>query len=76
VPTAPAFQAVTLTKGMLSLIWSTEAGGMYELQYNSNLDSSNWSNLGSTVRATGATLSAIDFVTNGPQRFYRVVVLP
>jgi uncharacterized repeat protein (TIGR03803 family) len=73
---APAFQAETLTKGTLSLTWTTEAGGMYQLQYNSNLSSSNWINLGSLFTATGATLNTTDSVTNGPQRFYRVVLLP
>jgi hypothetical protein len=49
---------------------------MYQLQYNSDLSSSNWTNLGSAVTATGGTLSAIGSVTNGPRRFYRVVLLP
>jgi uncharacterized repeat protein (TIGR03803 family) len=72
----PESQAVTLTNGTLSLTWSTEAGGMYQLQYNSDLSSSNWSNLGSAVTATGATLSTTDSLTNGPQRFYRLALLP
>ncbi len=72
----PEFQAVTLTNGTLSLTWSTEAGGTYQLQYTSDLRSSNWTNLGSAVTATGATLSAIDSLTNGPRRFYRVVLAP
>jgi uncharacterized repeat protein (TIGR03803 family) len=72
----PEFQAVTLTNGSLSLTWSTEAGGKYQLQYNSDLSTSNWTNLGSPVTATGAMLNTTDFLTNGPQRFYRLVVLP
>jgi uncharacterized repeat protein (TIGR03803 family) len=73
---APGFQAVTLTNGTLSLTWSTEAGGTYQLQYNSDLSSSNWASLGSAVTATGATLRATDSVTNRPQRFYRVMLSP
>jgi uncharacterized repeat protein (TIGR03803 family) len=72
----PEFQAVTLTNSTLNLTWSTEAGGMYQLQYTSDLSSSNWSNLGSAVTATGATLSTTDSLTNGPQRFYRLALLP
>jgi hypothetical protein len=72
----PEFQTATLSNGTLSLTWSAEAGGMYQLQYNSNLSSSNWINLGSLFTATGATLNTTDSVTNGPQRFYRVVLLP
>jgi uncharacterized repeat protein (TIGR03803 family) len=71
----PEFQAVTLTNSTLSLTWSTEAGGRYQLQCNSNLSSSNWINLNSPVTATGATLSTTDSVTNTPQRFYRLVLL-
>jgi uncharacterized repeat protein (TIGR03803 family) len=72
----PEFQTVTLTDSTLSLTWSTEAGGTYQLQYTSNLSSSNWTNLGSPVTATGATLSTTDSLTNGPQRFYRLVLAP
>jgi uncharacterized repeat protein (TIGR03803 family) len=76
VPAAPAFQTVALRNGTLSLAWSAEAGGRYQLQYTSELSSGNWTNVGSTLTATGATLSATDFVSNGPRRFYRMLVLP
>jgi predicted outer membrane repeat protein len=72
----PEFQSVTLTNSTLSLIWSTEVGATYQVQYTSDLRSTNWASLGSPFTATGATLSAADSVTNGPQRFYRLVVLP
>jgi uncharacterized repeat protein (TIGR03803 family) len=72
----PEFLSVTLTNSTLNLTWSTEVGGMYVLQYNSELNSSNWTNLGSPVSATGVTLSTTDSLTNGPQRFYRVVLSP
>jgi uncharacterized repeat protein (TIGR03803 family) len=72
----PEFQAVTLTNGALSLTWSTEAGGTYQPQFSSDLSSGNWTSLGSAVTAAGATLSAMDSVTNGPRRFYRVVLSP
>ncbi|MDE3066620.1 MAG: hypothetical protein KGJ60_03615 [Verrucomicrobiota bacterium] len=73
---APVFLAVTLTNGTLSLTWSAEAGGVYQLQYNSGLSSSNWTNLGDPATAAGTTLSATDSVTNGTRRFYRVALLP
>ncbi len=72
----PEFQAVALTNGTLSLTWSTEAGGTHQVQYTSDLSSTNWTNLGSAVVATGATLGATDSVTSGPRRFYRVVLAP
>jgi hypothetical protein len=72
----PEFQAVTLINGALSLTWSTEAGGTYQLQYNSDLSSSNWTSLGRPFTAIGATLSTTDIVTNGPQQFYRLALAP
>ena len=76
VRAAPVFKAVTLTNSILNLTWSTEAGGRNQLQYNSDLSSSNWNSLSNAVTAAGATLSATDSVTNAPWRFYRVVLLP
>jgi uncharacterized repeat protein (TIGR03803 family) len=76
VPVPPAFQAVTLTNSTLSLTWSTEAGGTYQVQYASDLKSTNWTNLGGPITATGATLTATDSVTSAPQRYYRVVLSP
>jgi hypothetical protein len=70
------FQAATLTGGTLDLTWSTEAGGRYQLQCSSDLSSTNWSNLGSAVAASGTALNATDSVASGPRRFYRVVPLP
>jgi hypothetical protein len=58
------------------LTWSTEAGGTYQLQQTSDLSSSNWINLDSPLAASGATLSTTDSITNGPQRFYRLVLSP
>jgi uncharacterized repeat protein (TIGR03803 family) len=72
----PEFQAATLTNSMLSLTWSTERGGVYRLQCNSDLSSSNWISLGSPFTATAATLSTTDIITNGPERFYRLVLSP
>jgi uncharacterized repeat protein (TIGR03803 family) len=73
---APVLQVVTLTNTMVSLTWTTEAGGVYQLQFNSDLSSTNWTNLGGAGTAAGAMLSATDSVTNGPRRFYRVVLSP
>jgi uncharacterized repeat protein (TIGR03803 family) len=73
---APEFLAVTLTNGTLSLTFSTEAGGVYQLQYNSDLSSTNWTNFGSPIPSTASTLTATDSLTNAPQRFYRLILSP
>jgi len=45
------------------------------LQYNSDLTSTNWTNLGSPIPATASTRAATDTITNGPHRFYRMVLM-
>jgi hypothetical protein len=69
------FQAVALTNNTLALTWSAGAQGSYQLQYTSDLSSSNWSNLGSVLIATGPILTATDSITNASQRFYHVALL-
>jgi len=76
ITVGPVFKAVTLTNGTVTLVWSTDAGSTYQLQYTSDLNMGDWANLGNPITATSWTLSAIDSVANGPRRFYRVVVLP
>jgi uncharacterized repeat protein (TIGR03803 family) len=72
----PMFQSLTLTNGARILTWSVEAGGTYQLQYRRDWTSINWSNLGSPVIATGATLSFTDYSLIDPWRVYRVKLLP
>jgi uncharacterized repeat protein (TIGR03803 family) len=72
----PEFQSLTLTNGTLNLTWSTEAGGIYQLQASASLSTPNWTNLGSPVTATNGTFTFTDSVTNTPQRFYRVSLAP
>ncbi|MGA2661392.1 MAG: protease pro-enzyme activation domain-containing protein [Verrucomicrobiota bacterium] len=71
---APVLEAVTQTKGMISLTWSTVPGVAYQVQYTGDLTAPAWTNLRSAVTATSGTLSASDSLTSSPQRFYRVVL--
>jgi len=72
----PAFQSVTQTNGQILLTWSAAPGQTFQLQYNSDLASATWTNLGNPVTATNGTMSATD--TPGPDqhRFYRVILQP
>jgi hypothetical protein len=72
----PELQTATLANGKLSLTWSAEVGGAYQLQSNSDLSSTNWTSLGSAIIANGTTLNTSDFITNAPQRFYRLALRP
>lgn len=65
----------TETNGIVELNWPAITGRKYQLQYNDNLNPSNWNNLGDATTAHGSTGSAADPATNA-QRFYRVVLLP
>lgn len=56
----------------LTLTWTTTPGKSYQLQYATNLNSTNWSNLGSSSNALGTSESASDTLPNA-QRFYRVL---
>jgi hypothetical protein len=60
----------------LTFIWSSVAGQSYQLQYITNLLSTNWTNLGSNLTATGATMTTADAIGPSPQRFYRLQKLP
>jgi uncharacterized repeat protein (TIGR03803 family) len=69
----PDFLSAELSTNVLTLTWSTEAGTRYQLQANSDLSTSNWTNLG-LITATGATLQSQDSITNAAQRFYRLML--
>ena len=72
-PAPPAFLSITQTGDTVSFTWTTVPFYTYQVEYNSDLTSTNWNDLGSPVTATGSTLSATDALTP-PQRFYRVLM--
>ncbi len=74
--TPPAFEAVTKTNGMFGFSWGAVTGRVYQLQYKTNLIQTNWIDLGGSIMATNATMSAVDAEASDPQRFYRIVLLP
>jgi hypothetical protein len=60
----------------LRYVWSTVSDVMYQVQFNTNLVQTNWSDLGAPVTATNTTMSGSDAVGPEPQRSYRVITLP
>jgi subtilase family serine protease len=68
LPPAPGAHGFTLT-------WRTVAKISYQVQYISNLGTTNWSNFGSAITASNSTTSVSDSFTNS-YRFYRVLALP
>ena len=55
--------------------WSTPPGQICQVQYKTDLNQSNWLNLGGPAAVNNGVVSASDRLING-QRFYRLLVLP
>ena len=72
----PSFQTVAKSNNTFLLSWSAAQGQKYQLQYKTNLNTTNWFNLGSSITATGAMASSSDLIGSNSQRFYRVILLP
>jgi hypothetical protein len=58
------------------IAWSAISNQSYQLQYKTNLASTNWFDLVPTVTAAGSMASFADHPAVGSPRFYRVVILP
>ena len=77
VPLPLAFQKIVQTGSSINLTWSAAAGQIYQLQYKTDLSSTDWINLGGPVTASSSTMTVSDTIVPGSgQRFYRVVLLP
>jgi uncharacterized repeat protein (TIGR03803 family) len=76
VPMSPVFQSIEKSGAVLNLTWSSVAEQSYQLQYLTDLNATNWANLGPTVTATNGTMTASDLIGADSKRFYRVVLLP
>jgi hypothetical protein len=59
----------------VDVCWSSRVGKVYQLQYRSEVTTNVWTNLGSPVSGNGLTNCLTDSIS-GPQRFYRVMMLP
>ena len=75
-PLLPVFQSVFQTNGSIIMIWSSIVGRTYQIQYKSDLFSTNWSDLGGGITATNETTSTSDVLGADWQRYYRAVLLP
>jgi predicted alpha-1,6-mannanase (GH76 family) len=59
--------------GVVQLTWNAVSGLTYRVQYSSALASCFWSNLGSSITATGSIAAGTDSLGNNSARYYRVV---
>jgi hypothetical protein len=59
----------------VNITWASAIGQTYQLQYQTNLLSGAWINLGGSITSTGILTTASDPINPGAQRFYRVLLL-
>ncbi len=71
-PITPAF---TSSNGTFSFTWNAVSNLTYQLQYNLDLTTTNWINLGSPITATNSSISTGDVISSDTQRFYRVLLV-
>lgn len=72
----PAFRTITPANGGFAFTWSAMPKQICQLQYNTNLTSTNWLDLGSPIPATNTSVFASDSTATNSQRFYRIRLLP
>jgi subtilase family serine protease len=73
---APNIRGVSpVDNNVFSLTWNSLTNIGYEVQYSTNLASTNWFNL-STYTATNATSTVSSLIGTNPFLFYRVLQLP
>ena len=74
----PGFNLVQQKSANFNLTWTTVPGLVYQIQYSTNLLSTNWLNLCAPLTAGTNTLTLTDTnaLINSPARFYRMVEQP
>ncbi|HSY43008.1 MAG TPA: hypothetical protein VK811_03800, partial [Candidatus Acidoferrum sp.] len=71
----PDFVSVTRSGNTINLVWTAVSGDSYQLLYSTNLLSSVWNTLGSSITASNTNASYADTIGANQQRFYRVELL-
>lgn len=70
------FQAMPVTNNQFQFSWNAMTGLVYQVQYKTNLLSTNWLNLGGPVTASSTTLTTTNAIGPDRQRFYRTMLFP
>jgi hypothetical protein len=73
-PTPALLPLARLGTTNVVITWSSASNGVYRVQYNPTLGSTNWTDLVGDVTATNSTASKTDIMTT-TNRFYRIRVL-
>jgi subtilase family serine protease len=75
IPT-PSFRTVAKTNNLLAFSWNSLAGVTYQLQFSTNLLTTNWVNLGAAINATNSIAATTNNIGPDRVRFYRMRRLP
>jgi hypothetical protein len=75
-PLQPIFINIAQSNSILYFTWNTVSNQTYQLQYKTDLSSTNWNDLGEKITASSNSASATDAVGSDAHRFYRVRLLP
>ena len=72
----PLITSISRTNTNVVLTWSATSGVSYRLQYNTNLLTTNWTDVAGDVLASGPSASITNSAATNAQRFYRIRQLP
>ena len=75
VAPAPAIQTVGYSGGSVTIGWSSISGLRYRVQFNDDLVSSNWTDLGVMDVLANSTTTTVQDTPGVDQRFYRIRVV-
>ncbi|MSU57339.1 MAG: DUF11 domain-containing protein [Pedosphaera sp.] len=76
VVSRPFITSLEITNGLATVTWTSLAGQDYRLQYLTNLNDTNWSDVAPDVTATGPTATQTNAFDPASLRFYRVKLVP
>ena len=77
VPPAPQLgEVILLSNGMIEFQSEVIVGRTYRVEYKDDLNSPVWTPLGGNHTAVDPILTISDLISDSPQRFYRMVLLP
>lgn len=74
-PPAPNINSITVTNGVVALVWQSIPAHSYRAQFKNALTDTNWTDIAGDVVAGGQTALKTHGVGNAA-RFYRIVMLP
>jgi hypothetical protein len=76
VVSAPVIETIAFSNSSVTISWEAVEGWTYRVQYKSNLNDSDWTDLAGDVVAPGSVGMKTDPAPSTMQRYYRIVLLP